>query len=70
MREAPEIAELGDDSGSGDEVEPAQRHHGAYERVHPPVFNLPRQGLAQTLHSGLAFTDRLRYSVKAMSWAG
>src|SRR6202140_2841201 len=59
MREAPEVPELGDDGGGGDEVKPAQAHHGAHEGVHPPVLDLLRQGLAQALHPGLAFTDRL-----------
>src|SRR5438105_11168942 len=59
MGEAPEVAELGDNRGGGDEVEPAQCHHRADERVHPPVFDLPRQGLPESLHPGLTFTDRL-----------
>jgi len=59
MREAPEVAELGDDGGGGDELESAQCHHRAEERVHPPVFNLPPQGLPQSLHPGLSFSDRL-----------
>src|SRR4029077_9883830 len=59
IREAPEITELGDDGGGGDEIEPTQRHHGADERVHPPVLDLLRQGLAQARHASLPFTDRL-----------
>src|SRR4029077_13454779 len=59
MREAPEVAELGDDGGGGDQIEPTERPHGADERVHPPVLDLLRQRLAQALHASLTFTDRL-----------
>src|SRR5579863_4428374 len=50
MRKAPEVSELGNNGGGGDEVQPAQRHHGAHEGVHTPVLDLACEGLTQSLY--------------------
>ena len=70
MSEAMQVADLGDEGDGGDEVEAAQAHQRLDNGSQAPVERLRAQRLGQARDALIGVLDRLRYSLKEISWAG